>query len=333
MTEKTKLSKEDILKTLNINEDTLALYNQELEITAPSEDPLCKTYTEEDFNLIKTFHNLKESGLTQNEIRLLTTISDVLKGADFEGKNEIQNLLSLSPMFRLKQSLALARKEIAELKNKVQTLEEELKKAIEESENYKDASFLKAELEKKQKTIDLMDKKLIEVSTQKSELEALLATYKEGSSQGLKIKGKKTKELYQLLIEKESEITRFKKENEELKTRFNALEADTDEIKEILDRFEEEYSEMGIEVEERYKEQIASLRADIETLVDRKQKEWEDFYFSSNKQHRNELLTLQKRHENEIMNLKRKIIQQMDEVRELRFQKNPILDFFSRLRT
>lgn len=332
MAEHTKIRRDEVLEMLNITEDTLHLYEQELELASDPDFGNTGTFTEDDLILIKTFHKLRDSGLTHNEIKLLTSVSEVLKGADFEGNDEIKNLLALSPIYRLKQSLALARQELNELRSKAKELEEALKKASESGSDFQSSAILKSELESKQKTINILDKKLSEAVSQKSHLESLLSAYKEGNFSGVQIKGKKTKELYKDIVEKELENAELKKKNSDLASRLEESILETGELREELDEIEESHAELGEEIEERYKEQIASLKSQIEFLLDKKQKEWETYYINSSDQHRKELLTLQRKHEQEILRLKEKIKEQIEEMRELRFYKNPLLGFISKLR-
>lgn len=316
MKEQTKIKRQEILEELKITNDTLALYEQELEIaTNPLLDELQETYTEDEFNLIKMFHKLRSSGLTFNEIKLLTTMSEVLNATELGESSEIKKLLALSPIYRLKQALNFAKQELKELKIKTKDLEEALNKASEGNLHTNEIEFLKSELEAKQKTIDILDKRL-----------------KESYSSPQQVKGKKVKELYKTIQEKEEEASKLKKEKEELKSRLEETEEETEELKESLAQLESDFSEMEELVEEKYKEQIVSLRAQIETLVETKQKQWDKYYKDSNEQHRRELLTLQRKHEREIANLKERIRQQEEELRELRFARNPIMGFISRFR-
>ena len=48
-----------------------------------------ESFTKEDFESIDMFHKLRESGLTYNEIKLLSSFTEVLKNIDFEGQEKI----------------------------------------------------------------------------------------------------------------------------------------------------------------------------------------------------------------------------------------------------
>src|SRR3989338_6455626 len=319
MIEQEKLSREEVLKKLDISDDTLSLYERELEINNEPASSGLENFTPEDLNTLEMLHKLSASGLTYNEIRLLSSFSELVKNVDIEGKDEIKNLLSLSPVYRLKQSLNLSRQELNMLKEKVKELEESLKKEMEYRASSKDPNgslVLQKELEIKEKAIINLDRQLSETLSE-------LALYKE--NKGIPVKGKKTKELYKNITEKDEEITKLKKTNQELTDEFEKTKEETNELTERLELMEDEISEMEQEVEERYQEQLNALRAQIEGLIESKQKEWESYYVQSNEQHRKELLTMQRKHEQEILRLKRKIKEQFDEIEEIKTIKNPFL--------
>jgi DNA-binding transcriptional MerR regulator len=76
MLEQIKLTRADVLKELNITEDTLSLYEHELELSSePSSNNPLEVFTSEEAESIKLFHKLRESGLTYNEIKLLTSFA------------------------------------------------------------------------------------------------------------------------------------------------------------------------------------------------------------------------------------------------------------------
>ncbi len=327
MQDQEKLSRETILKQLNIADDTLSLYEKELEIDA---EPGLETFTSEDIESIQMFHKLRESGLTLNEIRLLSSFSEVLKNVDFEGKDELKNLLSISPLHRLKQTLNISKQELNSLRSKAQELEELLKKEIESrvGKGIGNIAILEKELEERQKTINSLDRQLAETLTQKTQLESELALFKEGKGAATQIKGKKSKELYKSLVEKEAELIEAKRKTDELSTELEKSRGETLELSERLELMEDEIAEMEHEIEERYNEQLSTLRSQIEELMEKKQKEWETYYIQSNEQHKTELLTLQRKHEKEILRLKQKIKEQFEEMQELKSIKNPLLGIF-----
>ena len=313
MVEQEKLTRNQVLEQLSITEDTLSLYEHELEMDAGPSSSGSDSFTEEDLKSIKILHKLRESGLTYNEIKLLSSLSDVLKNVELEEKSEIKNLLALSPIYRLKQSLNLTRQELNEIRNKAQELEESLKREVETRKLLAtgDISLLQVELETKQKALSSLEKKLSEA-------------LREGKPQ-VQIKGKKAKELYETIVQKDLEIVEIKKKSEELLKELNDSQGESLELKERIDLMEDDIAEMEHEVEERYQEQITNLREQIEALVDKKQKEWETYYNQTSEQHRKELLTLVRRHEQEILRLKQKIKEQIEEIELLKIQKNPLL--------
>lgn len=314
MYEQEKLSREEVLKHLGIANETLSLYEHELEVDIDPNIGGLESFTKEELDSIQIIHKLCESGLTNSEIKLLVSLAGALKNVDFEGSSEIKKLLKLSPVYRLKQSLNLARQELNLIREKAQELEATLKKEIETrvaSGNLESVSALKAEIELKQKTIN--------------DLKTELQEYKEGKKSQIQVKGKKAKELYQAITQKETELAEIKKRNEELLAELEQSKEESLELKERLELMEDEALEMEQEVEERYHEQIASLREQIEGLVDKKQKEWDEYYEKINEQRRKELLTLQKRHEQEILRLKQKIREQIEEIEELKSYRNPLL--------
>ncbi len=323
MPELEKLSRKKVLEELELSDDTLSLYEHELEIDTDPNSKGLESFTRGDIESIKTFHKLRESGLTYNEIKLLASFSELMKNIDLEEGESIKGLLSLSPIHRLKQSLNLARQELNSLRSKVQELEEMLEQELENKSGNVDPQILQAELDAKEKTLNSLDRKFSETQASKNQLEAELAIYKEGKS--INLKSKKSKELYQTVVQKELEITELKKQNEKLTNGLQEGQEESLELTERLDLMEGEINEIEHEVEERYQEQITNLREQIESLVDRKQKEWETYYTKSNEQHRIELLTLQRKHEKEILRLKQKIKKQFEEMEELKSLKNPFL--------
>lgn len=327
MLDQEKLTREEVLKELDIQEDILALYEHELEINAEPDSPTLKSFTSEDLQSIKIFHRLRESGLTYNEIKLLSSFSEILKNVDFEGKNEVRNLLKLSPVYRLKQSLNLSRQELNLVKSRLLELEDSLKKEIDNRASMEKGGSpeLKSELDIKQKTINSLDRKLSEILQQKVQLESELATYKDGKTGKVQIKGKKAKELYNELTVKEEELSKLKIKSEELLTELNQHKEESIELKDRIELMEDGITEMEHEIEERYQEQIDSLKKQVESLIDKKQQEWETFYVQSNEQHKKELLTLQRKHEKDILRLKMKIKEQIEEIEELKTQRNPLL--------
>ena len=207
-------------------------------------------------------------------------------------------------------------------------MEELLKKEIESraGKGIGNIAVLEKELEEKQKTINSLDRQLTETQALKIQLESELALFKEGK--GTAIKGKKSRELYKSLIEKEAELIEAKKKADKLTTGIEKSRGEVLELSERLELMEDEIAEMEHEVEERYHEQLSVLRNQIEELVETKQKEWEKYYIDSNEQHKTELLTLQRKHEREILRLKQKIKEQFEEMQELKSIKNPLLGIF-----
>ncbi len=320
MAEQEKLSREEVLQKLNIEEDTLTLYEHELQMSTPSiSSGNSENFTEEDLHSIQTFHKLRESGLTYNEIKLLSSFSEILMNIDFEGNESIKKLLSLSPIYRLKQSLNLARQELSILRSKALELEETLKKELESkfTKSTSDISTLQAELDAKQKIIINLDRRLSETLTQKTQLEAQVSSPQ--------VKSKKAKQLQETLTQKEKEISELTLQNREFLKELEHSKEESYELKERLELTEEEIVELEHEIEERYKEQLTTLREQIETLVDNKQKEWESYYVSTSEQHKKENLTLQKKHEQDILQLKHKIREQIEEIEELKSQRNPLV--------
>ena len=312
MTNQEKITRKEVLKKLNLTEESLSLYEHELEIDKDPNSASLENFTQEDFESIEMFHKLRESGLTYNEIKLLSSFTEVLKNVDFEGQEKIKGLLSLSPIYRLKQSLNLAKQELESIKAKARELEEALNREI-RARTYPPSetiAALHAELDTKQKTINNLDRKLSEITLSKN-----------GQSH---IKGKKAKELYQVITQKDLEIAEIKKKNEELTTELNQSKDQALELSDRIGLMENEISEMELEVEERYHEQISSLREQIEGLIQKKQNEWDTFYSKSGEQHKKELLTLQRKHEQEILRLKQIIKEQTEELEDLKIVRNPL---------
>lgn len=329
MTEKTKFKREEVLSNLSISDSELSLYEQELELSQDLPEGSARTFTEDDCKLIKIFHTLRNSGLSLSEIRILSSMSEMLKNTELDCSEDIKSLLLLSPAYRLKQSLNIAKQELQILRSKVSELEKSLNEVSESTSLSEEATFLKKELDIKTKTINNLDKRLTEITAEKARVESLLAAYKEGNPQ-LKIKSKKARELYEELVQKELELSEFKKRNEELEQKVNENLLEADELRDVIEAMEEDFRDRGEEIEEQYKEQIASLKSQIEQLVDRKQKEWESYYVKSSEQHKKELLTLQKRHEHYVSSLKHKIKMLQEELNEVRSQKNPFSMFLKR---
>ncbi len=329
MVEQEKLTREEVLRKLEISDDTLALYEQELQLNAYPASSDLENFTSEDLQTIKTFHKLRESGLTYNEVKLLSSFSEILMNIDFEGNESIQKLLSLSPIFRLKQSLNLAKQELNSLRAKALDLDEALKKELEshDGKDVENISLLQEELEIKQKTINNLDRKLSETLLLKSQLEIQLQTYKETGSLP-QAKGKKAKQLQETLTQKEKEISELILKSKGLQEELDETKGDAFELKERLELTEEEIIELEQEVEEKYKEQLTTLREQVEGLIDTKQKEWESYYISTSDQHRKEILTLQRKHEQDILRLKQKLKEQAEEIEELKTMQNPLMGLF-----
>ena len=302
MTEKTKIKRQEVLEKLNITEDTLLAYEQELDLSSGPEST--ESFTDEDFKLVQTFHKLKGSGLSHNEIKILSSVSEALKSTDLEDNEEIKNLLALSPVYRLKQSLNLSKQELNNLREKVRELESALEKAAKPGKETEDVSLLKKELELKEKNIALLEKKLSEENAPK---------------------GKRAKEVYQNLIQKEIEASELKKKVEELTSKLDESFLESEDLKDHIDLVEAEFADLMEEIEDRYKQQNSSLKGQVESLIERKQKEWDSYHKNSGSQHKKELITLQKKHEQEILRLKHKIKEQTEEIEELMSFRNPLI--------
>lgn len=322
-----KIKREEVLKKLDISDEILSGYENQLEIEISPESSSLESFTEEDLKSIEILHKLRESGLTYNEIKLLVSLADILKNVDISSGSEIKNLLYLSPLYKLKQSLNLARQELNSLKEKAKELEDALKKEIEAkaSAGTETIAGLKTEIEAKQKIINSLDLKLSEALVAKAHLESELQAFKDRKLSSGQIKGKKAKELYQIIVQKESELLEVKKSNEGLLAELEQMKEDNIELQERISLMEDETLEMEQEVEERYQEQITSLKDQIEGLIDKKQKEWDAYYAELNDQRKKEILTLQRKHEQEILRLKQKIKMQIEEINELKTYRNPLL--------
>lgn len=415
-----------VLEKLCITEDTLSLYEQELEIANEFSSHQKNKYTSEDLKSLELLHTLREQGLSLNEIKLLSTFSDILKKANLSELTDLKDLLKLSPIYRSKLILETAKNEIIHLKSKINSLDQGLKNAIEEKTNeiedktrqYKaeleakqkamdtldsklsdvlieksqleskintlESKFnsTKAELEAKEKTLESFDKQISNILLQKSNLESQLASNRaklevvEGATESQdgtisklraeleakqktlenldrelseallqkslieekflalqegkitppkEIKGKRSKELYQMLVQKEFELNESSKSNEEMTLKLKSKESEISSLKEQVDFLEISFKEMEAEISEKYKEQITSLRSQIEILIEKKQKEWEKLYSSASEQHKNELLTLQKNHEVEVQKLKEELNDKTAELEGIKIAKNPIL--------
>lgn len=322
MSSQQKLSREELLKQLGISDDTLSLYEQELGLDSSLGSTALEDFTDEDLKLLSVFHKLRESGLTYNEISILTSFSKILKDVNIEEIGGMDNLFNISPVYRLKQTLNIARQEIDDLRNRIKELEKELEGIMNAR---KSTSALEVELEAKEKIISNIDKKLSDAHVLKGRLETKLSMYKGGTVISPEIKGKKAKELYNAILEKEQELIEGKKKNEELLAELNAQKDESLELTERLELMEDSITEIEHELEERYQEQIDNLRTQIESLMERKQKEWDSYYIQSNDQHKKEILTLQKKHEQDILKLKLKIREQILELEEAKLSRNPII--------
>ena len=322
MSSQQKLNREELLKQLGISDDTLSLYEQELGLDSSLGSTTLEDFTEEDSKLLSIFHKLRESGLTYNEIGILTSFSKILKDVNIEEIGGIDNLFNISPVYRLKQTLNIARQEIDDLRNRIKGLEKELEEV---AGTRKSASVLEAELEVKEKVISNLDKKLSDAHVLKGRLETKLSMYKGGIATPPEIKGKKAKELYNAILEKEQELIEAKKKNEELLVELSTQKDESAELTERLELMEDSIAEMEHELEERYQEQIDNLRTQIESLMERKQGEWDSYYMQSSEQHKKEILTLQKKHEQDILRLKLKIREQIVELEEAKLSRNPLV--------
>lgn len=339
MLEKEKFNREDVLKLLDIPEDRLTDYERELEIiSSNNEEDIAENFTNEDVESIKVLHKLLESGMSKNEVKILASFSEILRNIDIEGSEGIKNLLALSPIYRLKQSLNITRQELNSLTSKALELEGKLLREIEaRAQVDKQNIFLSAEIETKEKTLESLDKKLSETLLQKAHLESQLsvmpsAESKASTSAVTQLKGKKSKELYEIIVQKDVEVAELKKKIEELNLEIKKSNEENQELVERLEFMEDDISEMEQEVEERYQEQIKTIREQVEGLIDSKQKEWDNFFAKSSEQHKTEILTLQKNHEQEVMKLKDELSGQMLEIETLKASRNPISGIFKKKR-
>lgn len=338
MLEKEKLNREDVLKLLDIPEDRLTDYEMELEIISSDED-VAENFTNEDVESIKVLHKLLESGMSKNEVKILASFSEILRNVDIEGSEGIKNLLALSPIYRLKQSLNITRQELSSLTSKALELENKLLREIEaRAQVDKQNIFLSAEIETKEKTLESLDKKLSETLLQKAHLESQLSVQPNVESKTSstlppsQLKGKKSKELYEIIVQKDVEATELKKKIEELNLELKKSNEENQELAERLEFMEDDISEMEQEVEERYQEQIKTIREQVEGLIDSKQKEWDNFFTKSSEQHKTEMLTLQKNHEEVVLKLQDEINEQMLEIETLKASRNPISGIFKKKR-
>jgi len=338
MSQKEKFNRDEVLKLLDIPAETLSSYEMELEIASPLVEESPESFSNDEVESIRVLHRLLESGMSKNEIRILASFSEVLRNVDIEGSEGIKNLLSLSPIYRLKQSLNVAKQELESIKSKTKELEGKLLKEIEFRAQIDMQNIsLSAEVEAKQKTIDNLDKSLSETLLQKAHLESQLAVpqvapQENKNTQNLvaNLKNKKTKDLYEIIIQKDVELAELKKRIEENVAENQKLKEENLELSERLEFMEDDIAEIEQEVEERYQEQIKSIREQVEGLIDSKQKEWDSFFNKSSEQQKKELLTLQSKHEAEIQKLKEVMDDQVVELEQLKLMKNPLAGMFKK---
>ena len=292
-----KLSYYDVLEDLNLPEDSLPILENVLGGNYGPNSVVLENSPEEDLNSEQILQKLKEAGLSSREINILASLFEninIPKILDEVGG--ATNLLRLSPNYRLKQTLTLAKNEIKNLRKRLQISEKtsgevtKLKKAILQSES---------ELKAKQKIIDNLNEQLSDTEILNEELESQLNTKSRGKD---------------FSSEKEFELIEIKRKNNEL----------TEEL-EIM---EQRAIEAAEETEDLYKERIASLQNEVYSAIDKKQKEWEEYYAQLNEERKKEILTLHERKEEEISKYKKIVKEQEEELEKLMAYKNPLSGLF-----
>lgn len=298
MLKKEKLSYQGVLEDLNLSQDTLTILETVLEGNHGPNIVSLENSTKDDLDSVQTFQKLRKEGLAPIEINILASLSENL---NLEGILDevggIDNLRKLSPNYRLKQTLTLAKDEIKDLRTKLHKLEKfsgeivKLKKTI---------SLLESELKTKQEVIDSINEQLSDVYILNKKLEAQL-----------RVK----------VNEKTIPTGFYSTEREELERgREEVLK-----LRQELELMEQGLGEAAQEMEELYKRQISSLQEEVYNAVDKKQKEWEEHYAYINEQRKNEILTLQKNKDEIILKYKKKLKEKLEEIEELKALNNPIL--------
>jgi len=151
MIEQEKIGQDIIKDNLGIPEDTLSLYEDELGLDPDLNKNNLEDYAKDNLEAVEIFHKLRQSGLTPNEINLITSFSELLGNVNLDSIGGVKNFYKISPNYRLRQTLKLAKQEISNLRNKTKELEELLTEALEAK---KQILILEDELDAKQKIID-----------------------------------------------------------------------------------------------------------------------------------------------------------------------------------
>ena len=321
---KEKSTYREILEDLNFTEDTLSTFENEVFKNGRDVSTIhSENFSEEEVQAHEIFQKLRESGLTYTEVNILAHLfenSNLRKILDEAGA--VEELIKISPTNRLKQALSTSRKELNHLRNKVQKFQStqedvnKLKKIILQ---------LESEVNLKQQLVDNFKNQLSKTHSLNEQLEARLNSYEKNKTILSEFYTGNTNEYYQSITEKNSKFPEIEKENKELSLELEQSKKESQELKEKLEFMENKVSEIEQEVQYNYEETIQNLKEEVEGLVSKKQKEWEEYYAYLNEQRRNEILTLQKRTDEMVLNYENKLKEKLEEIEELRAYKYPVL--------
>ncbi|MBI3590033.1 MAG: hypothetical protein HY094_01485 [Candidatus Melainabacteria bacterium] len=342
MLKKEKLSYKEILDELNLTEDTLSSLERVMEGKNSSDSENYRNHTNysnnnEEVAPLEITQKLRESGLNSFEINFLASFSEKLKGI-LDDVGGINNLVKISPAYKVKQALNVAREELHYLKSHIQKLE----KTQEDASKLKNKIFqLQSELGTKNQVINnqeqVIDNKNQIIENQNKQLDDALTLNDQLGEQLNSYKRNKTvvpdyypgrgKERYYSANERDFELFETRKKNQELLEELQRSEKEFVELKEELEITKGKTTKVVQDVEREYKDKITNLREQIDSAVNKKQKEWDQYYARLCEQHKVELLTLQKRHDEHIVNLKQNIEQREKEF----YGSNPVLELFSKV--
>ena len=269
---KENLSYKEVLKDLNLTEDTLSLLENLVKGN--------KEVLEDDKGSEEVLKRLQDTGVNNIEINLLTTLTENLKEL-LHKIGGIDNFVKISLTYWVKQKLSNSLNELNDLKNKMTEVKSELLKKEQELEEQKHL------VESKGQTIEILNESISNLNEKLSEVLITKDTLVPGSD------FTSPNIIYASEIQTKKRASELKKENIELVEKLKLAEARVIQVEQ--------------EAKAHYKEAIAKLQQKIQNTVGEKQKEWEEFYAKLNEQRRVEILTLQESHEKKIFEYEQKI--------------------------
>ena len=297
--------------------------------------------SDEETGTLEITQKLRESGLSNLEINFLASFSDNFKRIldDVVG---INNLIKISPAYKVKQTLNVVREELNYLKSHIQKLEKaqdevaKLKNKILQLQSELGAKHQAADnqnqvIDNQNQVIDNLNNQLSNALILNKQLQEQLNSYPKNKTISPEYYTARSKERYYSATERDFEFLETRRENQKLLEEQQQNKKELVELKEELEFTKDKLNKIVREMEEHYKNKIASLRDEVDRTVDKKQKEWEQHYAYLNEQRRIEILTLQRKKEEELLEQRLKMDRKIEEHEELKNSKNPASKLFKEI--